>query len=312
MDLKPFEMNVDRKKGEQESNRTPTRPQSSKKMTHMKKHIDDMLKSGIIEKADTAYSSHPVIVEKTADSYRFCIDYRGLNDATEKASWPLPNITQLFDRMSAQRPDTFGVMDLTSGYHQAPLADAARKFTAFPCLAGLFQFTRLPFGPKRAPSYFEEQMASDVLAGLVFVICEIYLDNIIIYATGNDEFVDRTRQVFARLRLKGLRLKAKKTKLGLARIKYVGKEISAQGLSMSTTRIRAFLDTPLPKTVTDLRKYLGVRNYFHSFIANHSAVTSSLHKMIEIKAKKTKRLVWSPEGLVAFQDLRELIANCPL
>ena len=97
-----------------------------------------MLKSGIIEKVDTAYYSHPVIVQKTADSFRFCIDYRGLNEATEKASWPLPNITQLFDRMSAQRPGTFGVMDLTSGYHQAPLANATRKFTAFLCFAGLF------------------------------------------------------------------------------------------------------------------------------------------------------------------------------
>ena len=55
--LKPFEINVARKKWEQESNRTPTRPQSSKKMTHIKKHIDDMLKSGIIEKADTAFCS---------------------------------------------------------------------------------------------------------------------------------------------------------------------------------------------------------------------------------------------------------------
>ena len=310
--LKPFEINVDKEKWERDTNRTPTRPQSSLKMKHIKKHIDDMLKTGIIEKADTAYYSHPVIVQKTEDSFRFCIDYRGLNEATEKASWPLPNITQLFDRMSAQRPDTFGVMDLTSGYHQAPLADSARKFTAFLCFAGLFQFTRLPFGPKRAPSYFQEQMASDVLAGLVYVICEIYLDDIIIYATGNDEFVDRTRQVFARLRLKGLRLKAKKTKLGLAKIEYVGKEISAKGLSMSTSRIRAFLDIPRPTTVTDLRKFLGVGNYFHQFIANHSAVVTHLHKMIEPKAKKSTKLAWSQEGLVAFESLRDLIANCPL
>ena len=310
--LDPFEINVDKEKWECESNRTPTRPQSSKKMTHIKKHIDDMLKTGIIEKADTAYYSHPVIVQKTADSFRFCIDYRGLNEATEKASWPLPNITQLFDRMSAQRPDTFGVMDLTSGYHQAPLAATARKFTAFLCFAGLFQFTRLPFGPKRAPSYFQEQMVSNVLQGLIYVICEIYLDDIIIYARGNDEFIARTRQVFERLRTKGLRLKAKKTKLGLARIEYVGKEISAAGISMSTTRIRAFLDIPQPKTVTDLRKFLGVGNYFHSFIANHSAVTTHLHKMIEPKARKSSKLAWTPEGLVAFEALRELIANCPL
>ena len=100
---------------------------------------------------------------------------------------------------------------------------------------------------------------------------------LMVYATGNDEFVDRTRQVFARLRLKGLRLQAKKTKLGLAKIDYVGEEIPAKGLSKSTNHIRAFLDIPRPKTVTDPRKFLGVGNYFHQFIANHSAVVTHLH-----------------------------------
>ena len=311
-DLKPFEINVDKAKWEQDSNRTPTRPQSSKKMTEIKKHIDDMMKSGIIEKAETPYYSHPVIVQKTETSFRFCIDYRGLNAATESASWPLPNITQLFDRICAHRPDTFGVMDLTSGYHQAPLALSARKFTAFLCFAGLFQFTRLPFGPKRAPSYFQEQMVSDVLAGLVYVICEIYLDDIIIYANGNEEFIIRTRQVFERLRIKGVRLKAKKTKLGLPKIEYVGKEISVDGMSMSTNRIKAFLDIPRPKTITDLRKFLGVANYFHQFIANHSAVVQHLHALIKPKLSKYTSLVWTTLGQTAFESLRELIANCPL
>ena len=187
-------------------------------MTEVKKHIDDMMKSGIIEKAETPYYSHPVIVQKMETSFRFCIDNRRLN---ESATWPLPNISQLFDRICAHRPNTFGVMDLTSGYHQAPFALAARKLTAFLCFAGLFQFTRLPFGPKRVPSYFQGQMVSDVLAGLVYVICEIYLVDIIIYANGNEEFLARTRQVFERLRTKGIHLKAKKTKLGLPKIEYV-------------------------------------------------------------------------------------------
>jgi RNase H-like domain found in reverse transcriptase len=55
-----------------------------------------------------------------------------------------------------------------------------------------------------------------------------------------------------------------------------------------------------------------VGNYFHQFIANHSAVVTHLHKMIEPKAKKSTKLAWSPEGLVAFESLRDLIANSPL
>ena len=217
-DLEPFEINVDHAKWESDSNRSPMRPQSKLKMEHIKKHIDSMLASGIIEATETPYYSHPVIVQKTVDSFRFCVDYRGLNDATEKASWPIPNITSLFDRISAHEPDIFGVMD----YHQAPLAFSARKYTAFLCFAGLYQFTRLPFGPKNAPSYFQQQMASVVLIGLVYTICEINLDDVIIYGKGPDEFVARTRRIFERFKLRRIRLKAKKTKLGHGQIEYVG------------------------------------------------------------------------------------------
>ena len=80
-----------------------------------------------------------------------------MNDATESASWPIPNIAGLLARLGRQKADTFGVMDLTSGYHQAPLSLATRIFTACITFAGIFQFTRLPFGPKRAPHTFNKK-----------------------------------------------------------------------------------------------------------------------------------------------------------
>jgi hypothetical protein len=61
-------------------------------------------------------------------------------------------------------------MDLTQGYHQAPLDHASCCFKAFILFNGVFEFTRLPFGPKRAPSYFQEEMATVVLAGLIYSI----------------------------------------------------------------------------------------------------------------------------------------------
>ena len=72
----------------------------------------------------------------------------------------------MFERIGAHQPDIGGVMDLTSGYHQAPLTASAKILTAFICFSGIYQFTRLPFGLKRAPSYFQEMMATVILAGL--------------------------------------------------------------------------------------------------------------------------------------------------
>ena len=61
------------------------------------------------------------MVNKTADTHRTCIDYRALNECIEPASFPLPNIKHLFERIGNKKPDIYGVMDLTAGYHQAPL-----------------------------------------------------------------------------------------------------------------------------------------------------------------------------------------------
>lgn len=162
------------------------------------------------------YYSHPVIVQRTANSFRFCIDFRNLNGCTKPASWPVPLIPSIFERIGHFKPRMFGVMDLTSGYHQAPLAEAAKPLTAFTCFAGVYQFTRLPVGLKRAPSYFQEQKATTVLYGLVYNICEMYIADCIVYADSDAQFLEGLELVFQRFRLKGLRVKAKKCKFGIA------------------------------------------------------------------------------------------------
>ena len=90
-------------------------------------------------------------------------------------------------------------MDLTSGYHQAHMDQASKVLTAFIWYCGVYQFTRLPFGPRRAPSYFQEMMATIVLHGLIYIGCEMYLDDCIVFARGQDEFLERLERVFVAL-----------------------------------------------------------------------------------------------------------------
>jgi uncharacterized membrane protein len=76
---------------------------------------------------------------------------------------------------------------------------AARIFTAFIAFCGIYHYLRLPFGPKRAWSYFQEMMAAVVLAGLIYFICEIYLDDCIVHASDVITFVSRLELIFERL-----------------------------------------------------------------------------------------------------------------
>ena len=88
-------------------------------------------------------------------------------------------------RIGSRKPKIFGIMDLTQGYHQAPLSNTTKAYTAFITFSGVYVFTRLPFGPKRAPSYFQEIMATVVLVGLIYMICEMYIDDCSVFGDTN-------------------------------------------------------------------------------------------------------------------------------
>ena len=118
-----------------------------------------------------------------------------------------------------------GNTDMAMGYHQAIVDKASRIFTAFILMCGIYQFRRLPFGPKRAPSHFQEQMASVVLAGLLYFICEVYLDDITIYGE-----TDKT--VVARMARHNILLKPLKTYLGFEVVEWVGTIFSSGGLKI--------------------------------------------------------------------------------
>ncbi len=104
----------------------------------------------------------------------------------------------MLDRVTQHRPRLYGKMDMTSGFFQTAIDERSRPFTAFITSTGLFQWCRLPMGLKGAASYFQRMMASEVLAGLLYIFVELYLDDVLIYATNDNAFLERLGTVFER------------------------------------------------------------------------------------------------------------------
>ena len=154
-DIPPFNPIVDDTKWKVGKNRVPPRSQFSVKQTALFNTIQTLISQGIVEKSQSPHYSQILMVPKPDGTFRMCVDYRALSDNTADASWPIPNIAEMLRRISSQKPKIFGIMDLTQGYHQAPLTFATRAYTAFITFSGVYQFTRLSFGPKQASSYFQ-------------------------------------------------------------------------------------------------------------------------------------------------------------
>jgi transposase InsO family protein len=309
--IPPFKLDVDELKWRIPKNRTPPRPQSQEKQAEIARQLDILLKQGIIRVSQSAHYSQVLMVPKPGGKWRMCVDFRALNDCTLDASWPIPNIAEMLRRIGAQRCKIFGIMDLTQGYHQAPLDPDSCKYTAFILYSGCYEFTRLPFGPKRAPSYFQEQMATVVLAGLIYSICEIYIDDCNVFAQTDEEFLDRLRQIFTRFRKHNMFLKAQKCFFGYSEIDFVGKVLSEEGLKMSQLKIQSVLDFPIPLVSKQLKSFLGIVNYFRDFVRNASTIVKPLHGLIA-DYHKAQKIKWSSEAITAFNTVKTEISKCTI
>ena len=214
-------------------------------------------------------------------------------------------------RLGSHRPKYFAVMDLTAGFHQTPIDEESRKFTAFKTSwGGVYEWCRLPMGLKGAPAYFQSAMATEVLGGLIINICELYLDDVIVYADTQLSLDTRLRQCFERFRERGISLNPSKCKLGVTSVEYCGHLIDKDGLHYTQHKLETVADFPKPETQHALRSFLGLANWFRDHIRDHSTLVRPLHKVLEGYDKR-KKLIWTPELLQSYEDIKKAISDCP-
>jgi hypothetical protein len=279
-------------------------------MEEIKKQIELMLKHNIIRPSTADRFSQVLLAKKPNGKFRFCIDYRLLNLHTRSGRWPLPNIKEIFGRIADKRPKFFAILDATSGFHQALLNLNSVQFTAFICFMGTYEFLRVPFGLKGAPSFYQEAMAG-LLGGLLYECCELYLDDIIVYATSQEELLINLGKVINRLNEKGVTANPEKCRFGFEEIEYVGHIINKYGLTMSLEKIRKVFDFPQPIISKQLKSFLGLTNYFRDHVRNYSTITYPLQRML-VDYVRTRDLVWTPKTIEAFNTVKNSISNCQL
>lgn len=135
--------------------------------------MSSLLEEGIIEPIDASpWVSNLVIARKKTGGLRMCVDLRQVNKAIIPDKYPLPTVEELTALFHGST--VFSKLDLRQGYLQIPLHPASRDLTAFVTHAGVFRYTRMPFGLSSAPSCFQKVM-STILAGLPGTA--VYLDD---------------------------------------------------------------------------------------------------------------------------------------
>ena len=289
-------------------------------LSEVKLHIQDLLDRDVIAPSSSPFSSPIVVVRKKTGELRLCVDYRRLNRATRRDSFPLPRIDESLDALGGAK--FFSSLDLASGYYQVKMADEDRAKTAFVCPFGLYEFKRMPFGLTNAPATFQRLMNGS-MSDFIFGILLVYLDDLLVYESDFDRHLQALEKVFGRIRSIGVRLNPDKCRLAMERVGFLGHVVSGQGIETDPEKVSSVKDWPTPNTTRQVRSFLGLASYYRRFIEGFSKIArplNALYKQVhELHPndrckgeRKPLADLWTAECEFAFQTLKKRLIEAPV
>lgn len=272
--------------------------------------IGKMLDQGIIRPSESAWSSPIWVVPKKMDAsgkqkWRLVVDFRKLNEKTLDDKYPIPNITDVLDKLG--KCQYFTTLDLASGFYQVEMDPNDVEKTAFNVEHGHFEFLRMPMGLKNSPSTFQRVM-DNVLRGLQNEICLVYLDDIIVFSTSLQEHMTNLEKVFQRLRESNFKIQMDKSEFLKLETAYLGHIISRDGIKPNPDKISAINKYPLPKTPKEIKQFLGLLGYYRKFIPDFARITKPLTQCL----KKGRKITLDPEYVHCFEKCKALLTNDPI
>jgi len=252
-------------------------------LVELKKQLEELEAQGFIQPSSSPWGCPALFVKKRDTNIpRLVVDYRPLNAVTIKNRYPLPRINDLFDQLTGAT--VFSKMDLRSGYHQIKIRSEDIPKTAFTTRYGLYEYTVMSFGLTNAPAVFMRLMNSVFMEYLdKFVV--VYIDDILIYSKTEEEHAEHLRLVLLKLREHCLYAKFSKCEFWLKELIFLGHVVSEEGVAVIPDKVQDVLDWKTPKSVKDVRSFLGLAGYYRRFIENFSKIAKPMTELLK-KDKK--------------------------
>ena len=236
---------------------------------------------------------------------RWVNDYRYLNSQTAIPKVPLPFIDELFDQMSGCT--IFSTIDLASGYHQMRMDPKSKPYTAFRTRTNIYHWNVAPMGLAGMPGTWTRYM-NKIFPKSVFPFVVVYLDDICIFSTNEQQHINHLRQVFQQLQKEQLFAKPSKCSFGQSSIEFLGHIVSADGLRMDHRKLEAINQWPTPKNRKDIQRFLGLTGYYRKFIKDFARLLRPISDLV----KKDQSWVWGDEQQNAFDNIKIYLTSSPI
>ncbi|XP_074327433.1 uncharacterized protein LOC141665350 [Apium graveolens] len=266
--------------------------------------VQEMLDRGIIQDSTSPFASPVVLVGKKDGTWRLCIDYRELNKRTVKDKFPIPIIEELMDELAGST--IFSKLDLRAGYHQMRLHQDDVFKTAFKTHIGHYEFLVMPFRLTNAPASFQRWMNS-VFKPLLRKSVLVFFDDILVYSKNLADHWVHLEEVFQLMISNQLYAKESKCSFAVYKIEYLGHFISVEGITTDSRKVQAVANWPVPKSLKQLRSFLGLSGYYRKFVKSYAILCKPLTDLL-----KKGAFSWNDQVQHAFEVVKQALMTAPV
>jgi transposase InsO family protein len=242
------------------------------------------------------------VVKRDGQPQRVAIDYsQTVNIFTQKDSFPIPLIDEMVNELASFK--FFASYDLRKAYHQVPISEGDKPFTAFEACGQLFEFNVIPFGVTNGGPVFQRVM-TDIIRDDRLSNTFVYFDNVVIAANSLGELQNRASKFKASMRRRSMTLNESKTVYGVKELNILGYCVGDHTIKPDPERLKPLLDMPPPVNKKALMRVMGLFAYYAKWVPQFS------DKIWRLKSAKTFPLC--PEEMRDFESLKQSIAAAAL
>ncbi|GJW23581.1 reverse transcriptase domain-containing protein [Tanacetum coccineum] len=289
--------------------RQKKRGQAAERNIAINDEVSKLVTAGIMREVHYHdWLSNPVMVKKSDNSWRMCVDFKDLNKACPKDGYPLPEIDWKVESLCGFPFKCF--LDAYKGYHQIQMAEEDEEKTAFITNQGIFCYTKMPFGLRNAGATYQ-RLVDKTFHGQIGRNLEVYVDDLVIKSRTEDEVVRDIEETFKTLRKINMKLNPKKCTFGVEEGMFLGYQVNTKGIKICPDKVDAVLSLQSPKCLKDVQKLNGKLASLNRFLAKSAEKSLPFFKTLK-KCTKKSDFLWTEEAEAAFKQMKEHIAKLPM
>jgi len=274
-------------------------------LAKLKKQIEELLEKQFIRPSVSPWGAPVLLVKKKDGSSRLCVDYRQLNNLTIKNKYPLPRIDDLMDQLHGAT--MFSKINLRSGYHQIRVKSDDVQKTALRSRYRHYEYVVMPLRVTNTPALFMDYM-NRIFRPFLDKFMVVFINDILIYSRTHEEHAEHLRAVLSILRENQLYAKLSKSEFWMTTVQFLGHVISTQGISVDPSKVEAVLKWERPKSMTEIRSFVGLARYYRTFMEGFSKIVAPLIQL----TRKDQPFAWTDRCENSFQELKQKLTNAPV